>query len=126
MSAAAPPADRPQPAGIATVGSEADTPLHLIAELWVRDPDKLLEYGRRVQRLMRRAGGEIVGVSTTGAEVREGAREPGLLIIHRWRSRAAFEAFWESPEYEALRRLRHQASDARIVTFESTAPDFSA
>lgn len=126
MSAAAGTAERPRPAGVARVGSEAETPLHLIAELWVRDPDRLLEYGRRVQRLMSRAGGEIVGVSVAGAEVREGAREPGLLIIHRWCSRTAFEAFWESPEYEALRRLRHQASDARIVTFESKVPDFSA
>ena len=100
------------------------TPMYLIAELDVRDPAKLLEYGRRVQPLMAERGGEILGASLAGAEAREGDWAPGLLILHRWRSREDFEAFWNSDEYAPIRELRHQACDARIVTFDSDPPRF--
>lgn len=99
--------------------------MYLIAELEVRDPAKLAEYGRLVQPLMAARGGEILGVSLAGAEAREGEWEPGLLILHRWRSRDDFESFWSSAEYAPIRELRRQACDARIVTFESEAPRFA-
>lgn len=91
---------------------------YLIAELDVRDPEKLLEYGRRVQPVMARHGGEIVAISGRGARVVEGERKPGLVILHRWRSLADFDAFWDSQEYEPLRKLRHEACGSRIVIFE--------
>jgi uncharacterized protein (DUF1330 family) len=103
-----------------------EIPFHLVAELKVRDPALLLEYGRRVQPVMRAAGGEIVATSASGFEVREGSWEPGLLIIHRWRSRAAFEEMWESETYKPIRQLRHDAAESRIVTFESEPPEFGS
>ena len=104
----------------------AETPMHLIAEMRVKDPAKLLEYGRRVQPMMAAHGGEIVATSALGTRVMEGEWEAGLLVIHRWRSRAAFDGFWQSADYEPLLRLRHEACETRIVTFESEPPDFSA
>lgn len=101
------------------------TPLFLVAELEVRDPAKLAEYGRRVQPLMASHGGEILGVSLAGAEAKEGDWEPGLLILHRWRSRADFETFWDSEEYAPIRELRREACEARIVVFESEPPRFA-
>ena len=106
--------------------TDAATPMHLIAEMRVKDPAKLLEYGRRVQPLMAAAGGEIVGTSAGGTEVMEGDWEADLLVIHRWRSREAFDSFWRSEEYAPLLRLRHEACDTRIVTFDSEPPDFSS
>lgn len=102
----------------------APVPTYLVAELDVHDPAKLAEYGRRVQPLMAARGGEILGVSLAGAEAKEGNWDPGLLILHRWRSRADFEAFWQSPEYAPIRELRHQACEARIVVFDSNPPRF--
>jgi len=51
--------------------------MYLIAELDVRDPEKLLEYGRQVQPLMASRGGEIIAISAAGARVVEGAWKPG-------------------------------------------------
>lgn len=101
-----------------------EVPFHLVAELSVRDPAKLLEYGRLVQPRMEASGGEIVAVSAAGCQTREGEWDPGLMIIHRWRSRAAFEEMWESGDYVPIRQLRHEAADSRIVTFESAPPRF--
>ena len=106
------------------MGVRESTPLYLVAELEVHDAEKLAEYGRLVQPVMERNGGEIIGASLAGTQSREGDWNPGLVILHRWRSREDFERMWNSEEYEPIRRLRHEACDSRIVTFESEPPRF--
>lgn len=93
-------------------------PLYLIAELTVRDRDKLLAYYEQVRPLMAEHGGEILGFSAAGADVVEGDWRPQLLVLHRWRSRADFDAFWESPAYQPVKALRHAACESRIVVFD--------
>lgn len=95
---------------------------YLIAELQVRDREKLLRYAAEVQPVMARYGGRILAVSAAGARVVEGDWNPGLLVIHEWRSQADFDAFWASEEYAPIRQLRHEACESRIVTFEGAAP----
>ena len=97
----------------------ASRAMYLVAEMRVRDRDKLLRYAAEVQPLMSRYGGRIIAVSGAGAELIEGEGDPPLIILHRWESRAGFDAFWRSPEYEPLRRLRHEACETRITVFES-------
>lgn len=104
----------------------AEIPMFLIAEMRVLDAEKLLEYGRRVQPILEAAGGKILGTSARGAEVMEGEWETGLLVIHRWRSRSAFDAFWQSDAYQPVMELRHEACETRIITFDSEPPVFSA
>jgi uncharacterized protein (DUF1330 family) len=94
----------------------------LVAELIVRDRDKLVQYASEVQPIMARYGGRIMGVSLGGARVLEGDWKPQLLVVHEWRSQADFNAFWESEEYQPVKRLRHEACDSRIVTFEGLPP----
>lgn len=98
--------------------SAAGTPMFLVAELRVRDRDKLLRYAAEVQPLMARYGGQILATSAAGARVLEGDWEPDLLVVHRWRSQADFDAFWSSPEYEPIKQLRHEACDSRIAVFD--------
>ncbi len=93
-------------------------PMYLVAELDVRDRDKLVEYAAEVQPIMARYGGRILGFSAGGARVLEGDWTPQLLVVHEWRSQADFDAFWESDDYRPVKRLRHEACDARIATFE--------
>lgn len=102
----------------------ADTaPLYLVADLTVRDPDKLRRYLGEVRPLMERAGGQILGFSAAGLRVLEGDWEPQLLVVHRWRSQADFDAFWTSAEYQPIKALRHEACDARIAVFEAAGGD---
>lgn len=96
---------------------ETTDPMYLVAELTVHDREKLLRYAAAVQPIMARHGGRILGVSAGGARVVEGDWDPQLLVIHRWDSEAGFDAFWESPEYQPVKRLRHEACDSRIAVF---------
>ena len=61
-------------------------------------------------------------IVATGTEVLEGDWRPQLVVVHHWRSRADFNAFWNSDEYQPLRRLRHTACDSRIVVFDAFIP----
>lgn len=94
----------------------------LVAEMRVRDVEKLVRYGREVVPVMARHGGRILGTSASGLHVAEGEERPVLMVVHEWESRAAFDAFWASPEYQALKALRREACDTWIATFDATAP----
>jgi uncharacterized protein (DUF1330 family) len=101
---------------------QTDTPMLLVAELTVTDPEKLGRYATEVQPVMARYGGRITGVSVTGADVLEGDWHPQLVVVHQWRSRSDFDSFWNSEEYQPLKRLRHSACDSRIVVFDGIVP----
>ena len=87
--------------------------LYLVAELRVNEPAKLGEYARDVAPLLARFGGRIVALGRP--ELLEGATECHVLVVQRWPSRAAFDAFWTSTDYEPLKRLRHEAADSRLL-----------
>lgn len=90
-------------------------PLYLLAELTVRNRDKLMRYAAQVQPVMARFGGRIVAVSAGRHRILEGDWPPRVLAVHRWRSEADFDTFWDSAEYAPLKELRHEACDSRIV-----------
>jgi uncharacterized protein (DUF1330 family)/ketosteroid isomerase-like protein len=102
--------------------AQVPTPMLLVAELTVTDPEAMLRYASEVQPVMARYGGRIAGVSATGPEVLEGDWHPQLIVVHHWRSRADFQAFWTSEEYKPLRHLRHTACESRIVVFDGVLP----
>jgi len=106
-----------------SAAAEGEVPMFLVAELRVRDREKLIRYATVVQPLMARHGGQILGVSAAGARVLEGDWEPDLLVLHRWRSEADFDAFWSSEEYQPVKRLRHEACDSRIAVFAGFVPE---
>jgi uncharacterized protein (DUF1330 family) len=107
------------PASLLCVLVAPPTPAYLVAELRVRDAQALARYARDVQPVMARHGGRILASSVAGAQVVEGRAPDGLLVLHRWRSRADFHAFFASDEYEPLKRLRHEACEARIAIFDA-------
>lgn len=92
------------------------TPLYLVAELTVHDPEKLLQYAGQVQPVLERFGGRIVATFPPSPDAIEGDWQPQVLVIQRWRSPEDFRAFWSSPDYAPLRELRQAASASRIVT----------
>jgi uncharacterized protein (DUF1330 family) len=93
-------------------------PMYLVAELQVRDAAQLGQYAEFVQPLMARYGGRILAVSAGPADVIEGGRPPSVRVIHRWDSRAGFDAFYRSEEYRPLKAMRQRACESEIAVFE--------
>lgn len=94
-------------------------PAYLVAELGVRDMQKLSRYAAQVQPLMRAYGGRILAISHRGCRPLEGDWHPDLLVVHRWDNTARFDEFWNSADYAPLKKLRHDACDSRIVMVDA-------
>lgn len=103
-----------------TEAPSAAPALYLVAELRVRDREKLLRYAAEVQPVMARFGGRILATSVAGHRGLEGAWQPGLLVIHHWRSERDFDAFWQSEDYAPIKQLRRESCDSRIVVFPAS------
>lgn len=72
-------------------------------------------YAPAAARLVAQFGGEYV-VRAPGAAVLEGEGMDGAsVVISRWPSRAAALAFWHSPEYAAVKRLRGGLADVQVM-----------
>lgn len=95
---------------------------YLIAELTVRDSEKLARYAAEVRPMMARYGGRIISIDVAPTAV-EGDWHPEIIALHHWRSRADAERFLASAEYQPLLALRHEACESRIVVVTALEAD---
>lgn len=95
----------------------------MIVTAQIHDRERFVTgYGPAAARLVARFGGRYV-VRAPGAQVLEG---PGWasgasVVISEWPSKAAALAFWNSPEYAEVKRLREGLADVSILLVD--APD---
>jgi len=96
-------------------------PAVLIADIDVRDPETYSRYRSANPEIVRKFGGRYLAV---GGEVRvlEGDWVPRRTVIIEFPDMAAIEAFYGSPEYAEIRKIRWQSADSRLVAFETVAP----
>ena len=91
---------------------------YLIVTAQLRDRDRFLAgYGPAAAALTARFGGEYV-LRASGAEVLEGDHPGGSVVVSRWPDKAAALAFWHSPEYADVRRLRDGIADCQVLVVE--------
>ena len=93
-------------------------PAFLIADIHVKDPDAYAQYRSANPDIVNKYGGRYIAL---GGEVRvlEGDWIPRRTIIIEFPDMAAITAFYDSPEYVALRKIRWDSADSRLVAFET-------
>lgn len=79
--------------------------VYLIIQAHVTDAQKFGPYARQAPALMERHGGRY-RVLGGRQELLEGEDGGARVVVSEWPSREAVMAFWNSPEYAALKRLR--------------------
>ena len=95
-----------------------DTPILMFNALWFK-PDggaeKYREYMRAAFPIMQRHG----GVKRTGGVPEKaliGTFDADLVFFVEWPSKAAFKAFIEDPDYQAVRHFRDEAiADSLLI-----------
>ena len=92
-------------------------PAYLIADVEVHDPDVYAEYRRQVVPLVQKHGGKFV-VRGGRHEVLEGEWRPSRLVVIEFADMAALKAWYESPEYTVLIKLRQGVSRGSLVAVE--------
>jgi uncharacterized protein (DUF1330 family) len=85
----------------------ADRPAYLLVQGTVTDREGFQAYNAALPPIYRKYGGEYLAlVPAPRVEVLEGEPELRSVVVARFPSRAAAQAFWHSPEYTAAKTLR--------------------
>jgi uncharacterized protein (DUF1330 family) len=96
-------------------------PAYQLTEFLARDRGELGTYGAAAGPLVMQHGGRLLAASyAPPCEMVEGPELRTLLFLHRWPSRDAFHAFYDSDGYQAARRHRLAGStDGRLLLLEA-------
>ena len=93
---------------------------YMIILAQVHDREKFLAgYATEAARLVEQAGGKYV-MRAPGAICLEGSMGDGRsVVISEWPDVAAARAFWDSPEYREVAKLREGICDVEVVVVEA-------
>jgi uncharacterized protein (DUF1330 family) len=82
----------------------------------IHDREKFITgYGPAAAKLVAQFGGRYV-VRAPGAALLEGEGMDGAsVVVSEWPDRAAAMAFWNSPDYAEVRKLRDGLADVQVM-----------
>ena len=89
-------------------------PAYVITEVDVVDPQRYADYTAQVPATLEPYGGRFL-VRGGATETIEGDWLPRRLVIIEFPSVEAAQRWYDSPEYQAIVRIRHEASTARMI-----------
>lgn len=97
-------------------------PAYMIVTAAIRDRDAFVAgYGKEAGALVARFGGKYV-LRGPGAQLLEGGWGDGAsMVISEWPDKASALAFWNSPEYAEVKRLRDKIADCQVLLIEAPA-----
>ena len=94
-------------------------PAYMIVTAAIHDREAFLGgYGRAAAELIERFGGRYL-LRGPGAECLEGDFGDGAsMVVSKWPDRAAAKAFWNSPEYAEVKKLREGLADVQVLLID--------
>ena len=96
-------------------------PAYLIAQVQIRDLAIYKQYTAQSPAIIAKHGGRIL--ARGGAtEILEGDTHERRVVIVEFPSMAAAKEFYESPEYQAAKKIRTPISEASFVIIEGVDP----
>jgi uncharacterized protein (DUF1330 family) len=90
---------------------EANMPAYLIVEHKVTDPAKFDEYVSKVRPMIAKCGARALTRSGTHTVLETDHFVPDWVTVFEFPDMATLNAWYDSPEYEPLIRLRQSATD---------------
>ncbi len=90
---------------------------YLLIEAEVTDPDKYAGYRNAVNPVIEQYGGRFL-VRGGDAETFEGTYNGLRRVVLQFQSKQAARAFWDSPEYAAVKDLREGAAIGTTIGVE--------
>ncbi|MGB6604753.1 MAG: DUF1330 domain-containing protein [Steroidobacteraceae bacterium] len=87
---------------------------YLLAQIQVRDWDTYKQYTARTPGIIAKHGGRFL-VRGGETEVLEGEGAGHRIVVLEFPSMAAARAFYHSPEYQEVKRIRTAASAAQFL-----------
>ncbi|MEL7190262.1 MAG: DUF1330 domain-containing protein [Pseudomonadota bacterium] len=99
-------------------------PAYMIVTAHIHEPEEFMTgYGPAAAELIEKFGGEYL-IRGPGAECLEGDFGDGAaMVVSKWPDKAAAKAFWNSPEYAEVKKLRAGLADVQVLLIDG--PDIS-
>ncbi len=94
--------------------------IFLVALLQIDDREAYRQYEAGFMPVLSQYNGRLIG-GVDGPEVLEGEQQDGRLVLLRFDDRESADAWYHSPEYQALAAIRQSASTARFL---AVVPEF--
>jgi uncharacterized protein (DUF1330 family) len=94
---------------------------YIIAEVEVTDPESYQSYRAQTPAVIARYDGRFI-VRGGAAELLEGERQPGRVVVLEFPDLAAAKRFYDSPEYQAIIGIRQRAATSRLILVEGHPP----
>ena len=85
----------------------------------VIDPTGLQQYAGGAAQLMAQFGGRYLFASFSVQALEGAGSSPQVIAISEFPDVGKIQAFWNAPEYEPLRQLRHKSARVRIYTADA-------
>ena len=90
---------------------------YAIGDIEITDPDTFAKYSAGVPATVAAYGGKYLVRGTPG-EVTEGTWPPKRLVVLEFESMDQLKAWYNSPEYADLKKLRQSASNGNLIFAE--------
>lgn len=90
---------------------------YMIADVEIRDVKRYAEYRSQVLPTIEKYGGRFI-VRGGSAEELEGVWSPHRIVVIEFPDMAALKAWYASPEYTPLAKLRQSASQGKFICVE--------
>lgn len=93
---------------------------YMIVTASILDRDRFIAgYGAAASKLVEQFGGRYV-LRGPGAELLEGDfGDKASMVISEWPDKDAAKAFWNSPEYTEVKKLRDGIADVQVLLIEA-------
>lgn len=97
-------------------------PAFLIIKARLTDAVAFRAYAQQAAALVARFGGRYRVLGSV-PEVLEGPEDKSKIVVSEWPDAAAARAFWNSPEYAAVRPLREGLGEFEVLLVEGVASE---
>ena len=95
---------------------------YMIVTAKISDRDRFISgYGQAAGALVQQFGGRYI-LMGPGAELLEGDFGAGAsMVISEWPDKETAKAFWNSPEYAEVKKLREGIANCQVLLIEAPA-----
>ncbi|NRA97106.1 MAG: DUF1330 domain-containing protein [Planctomycetes bacterium] len=87
--------------------------IYLVAQVDIKDKERFLDYQNAVLPFLEEKQIEVLAVDDSPTTI-EGEETGNRMVIVRYDNREAFDAFWQSAEYQEMAKIRFESADTTI------------
>lgn len=94
---------------------------YIIGRITVTDPERYAEYTKATPEVIAQFEGKFIARGGNKVSL-EGQTETARIVILEFPTLERAEAFFNSPEYQQVKKLREGAADAQFIAVEGCLP----